>query len=738
MPTEEDVFNQKQRLDINRRNLQTYIIQMDTIGRAYVTPAIINGIYEARDNIRRIKAILRSWGVEVEDMPDDDDNEKTLKLNENILRCKCLLCGREMQANYCYNCNSSTLETEEDFVGDRDSYLKSDSKEDYTDMNYHWPINYDLRLWQHEFLDKYIAEDKRDFLLVATPGAGKTIASLRIANYLLNAGIVKQIVVVCPTDHLRSQWLQDAAKVNIQLDKLQVGWSNNIALTTDFVGIVTTYQQVAKKQEQLRYYNSRANTLVILDEIHHCGENDKLTWGNAIKSAFENTSRRLLLSGTPFRTDNNRIPFADYIPDLDGGNTQICVPDYSYGYGDALKDDFVVRHVVFPGWDGKFVWENFFGDEKEASFETELNNKQELASRLRTAIHHEGQAIRKVIQLADKKLTYIRTDEGHTNAGGLIIVEDTEAAYELARVVRDISGEDPIVAVSDDENASENIDRFRRGVQKWIIAIKMVSEGVDIKRLRVGVYATVVTTRTFFRQVIGRVIRWDSTWNDHLEDQTAWFYVPEDPRLISLMKEIKEEIVDVIIEQERKNSGEREGRKGTRDANQMPLSNYLFKHSEGDERNHYFNGHSFPMDELQEAERFFAKMAPGFERIASAPKALFIRNLNEMYRGQTEGLPGSENISSLNDSSVSKYDRKNDLKSEVKKKVNTLVRICHQKRAVIPENPYQVIHTAWGRRKSYSHLSTNEQLEQKIEWLEGLIQRVIQGDRNILVELLNG
>ena len=35
----------------------------------------------------------------------------------------------------------------------------------------------------------------------------------------------------------------------------------------------------------------------------------------------------------------------------------------------------------------------------------------------------------------------------------------------------------------------------------------MVSEGVDVPRLRVGVYATTARTELFFRQVVGRFVR---------------------------------------------------------------------------------------------------------------------------------------------------------------------------------------------------------------------------------------
>ena len=55
----------------------------------------------------------------------------------------------------------------------------------------------------------------------------------------------------------------------------------------------------------------------------------------------------------------------------------------------------------------------------------------------------------------------------------------------------------------------------------------MVSEGVDIPRLRVGVYATTTSTELFFRQAVGRLVR----WTRGVPRQRAWLFIPDDPRL---------------------------------------------------------------------------------------------------------------------------------------------------------------------------------------------------------------
>ena len=260
-------------------------------------------------------------------------------------------------------------------------------------------------------------------------------------------------------------------------------------------GIVVTYQQAAMQPLALRALAGDA--FVILDELHHAG--DDRAWGAGIRDAFAQAPRRLALSGTPFRSDTAAIPFVTYD---EFGQAH---PDYEYGYGQALGDGSVVRPVYFPRIDGHMEWVGPDGTRVAAGFDDPLDAARS-AQRLRTALSLGGEWLPAVLDQAHAQLTAIRTAQPH--AGGLIIAMDHEHARGIVELMRRRHGVTPTLVLSDDAGASARIDHFAEGSMPWIVAVRMVSEGVDIPRLRVGVFATNTATELFFRQATGRLVRW--------------------------------------------------------------------------------------------------------------------------------------------------------------------------------------------------------------------------------------
>ncbi|HVM55531.1 MAG TPA: DEAD/DEAH box helicase family protein [Acidimicrobiales bacterium] len=368
-----------------------------------------------------------------------------------------------------------------------------------------------LRPWQKAALERLATSPDADFLAVATPGAGKTTFALTAAHHALATSQAERVIVVTPTAHLRSQWSQAAARFDLALDP---GWSPRNGLTGDLHGLVTTYQQVAASAAPIAALARRS--FVILDEVHHAA--DERAWGDALVDAFADAPRRLSLSGTPFRSDTRGIPFVRYVQDE-------AAADYEYGYGEALRDGGVVRPVYFPRIDGHMEWTAPDGSLHEATFADALD-RDRAAQRLRTALSADGEWLPTVLLRAHEQLREIR--EVQPEAGGLVIAVDQDHARDIARILRERVRTDAVVVTSDDPTASARIDEFALGSTPWIVAVRMVSEGVDIPRLRVGVFATTTTTELFFRQAVGRLVRWTAALGPQ---QPAFLFIPDDARL---------------------------------------------------------------------------------------------------------------------------------------------------------------------------------------------------------------
>ncbi|WP_127475245.1 DEAD/DEAH box helicase [Microbacterium sulfonylureivorans] len=394
-----------------------------------------------------------------------------------------------------------------------------------------WGTAQRLRAWQAEALDLYFELDgpdgpgggPRDFLAAATPGAGKTTFALRLASELLRRRIIDRIVVVAPTEHLKTQWADAAARVSIRLDP---AFSNRHSVPArQYHGVAVTYAQVAVKASVHQRLIMDARTLVILDEVHHGG--DALSWGDALREAYARATRRLLLSGTPFRSDTAPIPFVEYHPDEHG--IRLSRTDYAYGYRRALEDG-VVRPVIFMVYAGQMRWRTKTGDEMEAQLGQD-NTKDITSQAWRTALAPEGEWIPAVLRSADRRLTEVR--EQVPDAGGLVIATDQTAARAYAEILREITGEAPTVVLSDEAEASSRIETFSKDESRWMVAVRMVSEGVDVPRLAVGVYATSASTPLFFAQAIGRFVR------ARRRGETASVFLPNVPQLLALANELE-------------------------------------------------------------------------------------------------------------------------------------------------------------------------------------------------------
>jgi superfamily II DNA or RNA helicase len=379
-----------------------------------------------------------------------------------------------------------------------------------------------LRLWQKRALAAMDRWERGPFLLSAAPGAGKTRPALELARDQLASGAAGSVLVACPTGPLTRQWARAASRLGLEL----VPDAPSPRPPQGFDGVVVTYARIAKAPSRWERA-ARSRTLVIADEAHHLGE--ELAWGEAFAKAFGGCERWLLLSGTPFRSDATPIPGVRY--DAAG----LAEPDVSYTYADAVLDG-ICRPVCFVAYDGTLSWRS--GDDViESSFETVLSTR-EASRRYRTAISTElPDGLPRILREADAKLRTLRND-GHPDAGGLVIAADSSHARRIAALLRQETGHKPLVVLHTEPRAAEKLAAFTSARDPWIVAVNMVSEGVDIPRLRVGVYATAAKTPLVFRQIVGRFVR----TIPRRPAEPSWLYIPADPILRDHAATVQQEL----------------------------------------------------------------------------------------------------------------------------------------------------------------------------------------------------
>jgi superfamily II DNA or RNA helicase len=389
-----------------------------------------------------------------------------------------------------------------------------------------------LRTWQRAALAAYHEADRRDFLVTATPGAGKTTFALAVAQTLLAGRRIDRVVVVCPTDHLRTLWADAAARLGIQLDPTLTNAVGPVR--PGLRGYVTTYAQIATAPRLHRARVDAKRSLVILDEIHHAG--DGLSWGDAVAEACDPARRRLSLTGTPFRTrPDERIPFVRYDEDGTGGLTSSA--DFTYGYGDALADR-VVRPVVFAAYSGVSRWRNSAG-EVVAEALSEAATKRSEAAAWKTALSPTGRWVPHVLAAMDERLTHLRT-HGMPDAAGLVLASDQDDARAYAQIVERVTGHKPALILSDDPTANKRIKEFTDSSDRIAVCVRMISEGVDVPRAACLAWLTSYRTPLFFAQAVGRVVR---ARGGH---ESATVFLPAVRPLLTLAAEMEAERNHVI------------------------------------------------------------------------------------------------------------------------------------------------------------------------------------------------
>lgn len=379
-----------------------------------------------------------------------------------------------------------------------------------------------LRDWQENAISKaikWLAVTKTDkhFLINAAPGAGKTIASCELARRLIDVGEIERVIVIAPRKEVVRQWADDFKFVTGRYMSKVTGSDEDIKdLDLD---ICATWAAVQGLLEAFQAVCRSSKTLVICDEHHHAAI--KAAWGDGATSAFADAKYVLILTGTPIRSDGNSTAWLAY--DDQG---KIEHPDegtYTLSYGQAVDLGYC-RPVTFHRHDGRFTV-SFEDDQITVSSEGEAELSGDLKKipalkkalsfyRLACTPLYEPDNLEKplnggyqwsMVEWGSDKLTDLRNRM--PDAGGLVIAPNIAMAEYFVKVIEEIEGEKPYIVHSEMGDAEGRIAAFRNTNKRWIVSVAMISEGVDIPRLRVLVYLPNASTEVAFRQAIGRVVR---------------------------------------------------------------------------------------------------------------------------------------------------------------------------------------------------------------------------------------
>jgi len=399
----------------------------------------------------------------------------------------------------------------------------------------------DLRPWQRDALDVVLPRVLDVPMLVeACPGAGKTHFGLEVAYRLLSGGEISRLIVVAPTVGICDGWLESASAANKTSPTIPLrgprSWSPVNPIGDKHAGIVITYQGLFFASDMILAHATDPGhrTMVIFDEVHHAGA--RSGWGERAQGAFADSAAAILsLSGTPFRTDRDPIVF---VP----STGREAAPDYRYGYDRAIEDG-ACRPVQFVYGKGTTTFRTEDGAVHSVTYDDDLTPVGQ-RKRLRTTLDvmSDSSIAALLIEDANEYLLHLRR-EGDADAAGLVVCADCDHADSVATFLTSLIGRRPAVAYSrlldpGDAEPANAIRGFKQGHEPWLVSVNMVSEGVDIRRLRVVVHLTNRLTLLSFRQIVGRVVRADG----RNADDHGRVYMPADPTLVTMAETITDEV----------------------------------------------------------------------------------------------------------------------------------------------------------------------------------------------------
>ena len=389
------------------------------------------------------------------------------------------------------------------------------------------------RIWQKQALAKainYYGSGGRNFLIDAAPGAGKTYAAGTIALELLNRDMIDRVVVIAPRKKIVTQWSRMFKKITgremMKVTGKVIKYFSPEDMESD---ICATWAGIQTMGDHLQAICRHSRVLVIGDEVHHAALG--AVWGDGTHHAFDEATAVLALTGTPVRSDGReaiwltdsievQVEQSHVVSYEEAINEGWCVPVFLHCHAGTIEVG-VQQHIVSVKETGT-VYPPGLEDALDSGLKRKLRFDKVI---YKPQFEADGETPRmqsyhaSMLQSASEKLEDIRARKygefGLPNAGALVIAPSIDMAIYFKKLIERLWPEEKVAIVHSQmgEAAEHLLDHYARSDTKWIVSVNMISEGVDIPRLRVMVFLPQGRTELFFRQAIGRIIRKDDKQN---------------------------------------------------------------------------------------------------------------------------------------------------------------------------------------------------------------------------------
>ena len=463
-----------------------------------------------------------------------------------------------------------------------------------------------LRAWQSAAITKIETQWKADpsakILIAACPGSGKTIMACVAAVNKLKDGAISLVLVVSPTVNIKVQWKNQFSKLGVTAfdsasnEAMRDRRDRNDRMVGGYEAICVTYSQLSADSPLFEELARRERIFLIADEVHHADDSE--AYGKALEAIAEKAAFKLALSGTPFNSTGSALamcPSEEQIND-EGRCIRKALPAFSYAYSDALKDIAcrVIEFVKVYGV-GTSTYKSLANN---TTFQKIIDlAKQNKSDSISALLDTDGDFLRFMLQDGVKALCDIKRQD--SRAGMLVVAKDKEHGARIAKLITGYCRMNPdwktysvIEIYSDTDKAHNRIAELENDRTDIIVTVRMISEGVDVKRLRVGVYATDYRTRMFFVQFIGRFVRWENRLDG---TQHGRVIIPAHVDLLRFAREIEQMIDEALIAQEAGEPG----------VKPEPKNEYIGTETEKTQDGLIFSGKD--EDDRRLAELFFQK-----------------------------------------------------------------------------------------------------------------------------------